>query len=84
MCSGNVRPTRAVLELATMLRRTDYAHTADTLEGAAVTNQSDIALTIDDRVAILSVLEDPPAGLTELRATLLQEHTWRQRAGRLV
>jgi hypothetical protein len=27
------------------------------------------------------VLDDPPSGLEELRAVLLQEHVWRQRDG---
>ena len=31
--------------------------------------------------AILRVLEDCPEELAELRATLLQEHVWRQREG---
>jgi hypothetical protein len=72
---------RLVLELAIMLRRSDYAHTADTLEGATVTNQADVPLTVADRIAILNVLEDPPEGLEELRATLLEGHVWRQREG---
>lgn len=67
-----------VLELISMLRRGDYAHTADTLEGALATHQRDVALTINDRIAILNVLDDPPPGLEELRAVLLQEHAWRQ------
>jgi hypothetical protein len=72
---------RIVLDLATMLRRADYGHTADTLEGATVTDQADIALTVDDRIAILDLLDDPPDGLTELRATLLQEHVGPKRDG---
>ena len=34
-----------------------------------------------DREAILRVLEDCPGELAQLRATLLQEHVWRQREG---
>jgi hypothetical protein len=37
-------------------------------------------LTIPER-EILRALEDCPPGLAELRAVLLQEHTWRQRDG---
>ena len=40
-----------------------------------------LALSIDERAIILGQLEDPPDGLTELRAVLLNEHQWRQREG---
>ena len=40
-----------------------------------------LGLEIDEREAILAALEDPPAGLEELRATLLHEHVGRQRDG---
>jgi hypothetical protein len=38
-----------------------------------------LALTIDERAIILAALEDPPDGLAELRAVLLNEHEWCQR-----
>ena len=38
-------------------------------------------LTIDARAIILAQLEDPPDGLAEFRAVLLNEHQWRQREG---
>jgi hypothetical protein len=38
-----------------------------------------VALDIPDREAILHVLEECPEEMLELRATLLQEHVWRQR-----
>ena len=53
-----------VLELAILLRRGNFADTADTLEGAVA--------------AILNVLAGPPAGLEDLRATLLAEHVGRE------
>ena len=53
----------------------------DTIEGALVSGQPDVALTIADRVAILTVLDDPPEGLAELRAVLLAEHVGRRRTG---
>ena len=65
------------LELVNRLRRADLAPQADTLEGALVSGQSEVGLTIPDRVAILTVLDDQPQGLAELRAVVLQEHTWR-------
>jgi hypothetical protein len=40
-----------------------------------------LALTIDERAIILATLEDPPDGLAELRAVLINEHEWRQREG---
>ena len=46
-----------------MLRRADYADTADTLDGAIAANRPDVAHTIPDRAAILTVLDDPPAGM---------------------
>ena len=68
-----------VLELAILLRRREFADTADTLEGAVAALQTVVALTISDRVAILNVLDSPPAGLEDLRATLLAEHVGRER-----
>jgi hypothetical protein len=61
------------------LRRADFAHQADTLEGALVAQQAEVGLTIPDRIAVL--LDDPPKGLAQLRAVLLQEEVWRQREG---
>jgi hypothetical protein len=69
------------LELVNRLRRADFAYQADTIEGALVAEQRDVALTIPDRVAILTVLDDAPEGLAELRAVLLAEHVDRQRTG---
>jgi hypothetical protein len=40
-----------------------------------------LALTIDDREAILRALDDPPDSLAELRGVLLREHEWRVREG---
>jgi len=69
------------LELVNRLRRADFAHQADTIEGALVSGQSEVSLTIPDRVAILAVLDDPPKGLAELRAALLSERVWRRSEG---
>jgi hypothetical protein len=40
-----------------------------------------LALTIDERAILLAALDDPPDGLAELRAVLLNEHHWRLREG---
>jgi len=75
-------PASDVLDLAVMLRRADYAHTADAIEGAIVADLPDVALTIPDRAAILRVLDEPPAGpLAQLRGSLLEEHVGRVRDG---
>lgn len=61
---------------------------AEALRIASAFEWPRLSLTIDDRQAILAVLEDPPDalvelpdGLVELRAVLLNEHEWRQREG---
>lgn len=72
-------PDRLVLELARRLRDAGFDDTAEVLEGAYDREARIVALDIGDREAILRTLEDPPAGLEELRATLLQEHVARAR-----
>jgi hypothetical protein len=51
------------------------------LERALAGDVKLLGLTIDERAIILGSLEDPPEGLSELRAVLLNEHEWRQREG---
>jgi hypothetical protein len=53
----------------------------DRLHRALDNDTRTLGLEIDEREAILAALEDPPAGLEELRATLLHEHVGRQRDG---
>jgi hypothetical protein len=67
-----------VLELA---RLVDDDELATKLETAYSRETKVLGLTFSDRDSILVALEDPPAGLEELRAVLLQEHTWRVREG---
>jgi hypothetical protein len=82
LLAGFEVPASDALDLAVMLRRADYAHAADTIEGAVAAGLRDVALTILDRTAILLVLDEPPAGpLAKLRAVLLQEHVGRVRDG---
>ena len=61
--------------------RSRLVDTAELLERAYDREARIVALDIPDREAILRVLEDCPEELLELRATLLQEHVWRQREG---
>ncbi len=55
--------------------------TATLLEQAVEREVVVLALTIEDRERILRALDDPPAGLAELRGVLLVEHDWRVREG---
>jgi hypothetical protein len=71
-----VRP-ELVRELAGLV----YEPTSSVLELALDRNIAVVALTIDDRERILRALDDPPAGLEELRGVLLEEHEWRKREG---
>jgi hypothetical protein len=70
-----------VLALVELLEHAGDLDTAATLRVAAEQERRMVALTVPDREAILSVLDDPPVGLAELRGVLLGEHEWRQREG---
>jgi hypothetical protein len=65
-----------VLELA---RLVDDGTLADRLERAYEDRAGTLALDIPEREIVLAALNDPPSGLEELRAVLLQEHVWRKR-----
>jgi hypothetical protein len=68
-------PVRAelILELA---RLVDDEELANKLERAYAREVKVLAPE-----TIIQALDDPPVGLKELRAVLLQEHAWRQRQG---
>ena len=71
-------PDHLVLELA---RRVDDALLANRLT-VFYRRQTDVLpLKISERETIIRALDDPPPGLENLRAVLLQEYTWRQREG---
>jgi hypothetical protein len=70
----------SILALVTRLRRADYDQQADTIVGALMSLQTEVVLTPSDQVAVLTVLDDPPAELEELRA-VLQEQVGRVRDG---
>jgi hypothetical protein len=69
------------LHLAATLREGELVDTAERLEQPCDREARIVALDVPEREAILRVLEDCPEELLELRATLLQEHVWRQREG---
>ena len=48
------------------------------LETALFYRAAVLGLTAPERRAILAALENPPAGLENLRATLIQDPAWRQ------
>lgn len=79
--AGVTVPDRFVLELARTLRNGGHGDTAARLGGAQERQTRLLALSIGEREAILSVLDDPPPQLCELRAVLLEEHEWRRREG---
>jgi len=70
----------SILALVTRLRRAGLDEQADTIVGALMSLQTEVALTPRDRVAILTVLDEPPAALEELRG-VLQEHVGGVRDG---
>ena len=72
-------PDRLVLELAQLVD--DDQDLAMKLRSALARDVKVLALDKDERETILAALDDAPPGLGELRATLRQEHTWRQREG---
>ena len=70
-----------VAELAKVVKVAGAVELADRLDRAVDDDVALLALTIDERAIILASLEDPPEGLSELRAVLLNEHQWREREG---
>lgn len=68
---------RLLTELARLLPPT----LARRLDTALFYRAKVLGLTIAEREAVLAALEEPPAGLEELRAALLKEHAWRDREG---
>jgi hypothetical protein len=70
-----------VLDLARLLHDAGFDDTAEALVVALETQQEVVGLSIEDREAIVSTLDDPPEGLSELRGILLAEHEWRMREG---
>ena len=70
-----------VLELARRLYAAGFDETAERLVVALEAEEGIVGLSVDDREAILRVLDDPPDSLAELRGVLLHEYEWRVREG---
>jgi hypothetical protein len=67
-----------ILELARLVDDNELANRLEDCYGRGV---KVLGLEIAERETIIRALNDPPAGLEELRATLLQEHVGRLRGG---
>ncbi len=66
------------LELAATLARDGSDHTARVLLDAITLAREFVALTADDREAILAVLDHPRGELVDLRTALFAELNWRR------
>lgn len=73
-------PIREDLILA-LARLVDDEALAERLESAYGRDVKVLGLDIAERETIIRALDDPPPGLEELRAVLLQEHVWRKQEG---
>jgi hypothetical protein len=72
---------REVLNLAGRIRDAGFNGTAELLEDGWDREVPILALTIDDREAIIRTLEGCPTEYAELRVVLLREVEWRRREG---
>jgi hypothetical protein len=79
--AGTPVDNESALELAALLDVAGHEDVADAIATALEQQRFLMPLTVYDRGAILSVLDDPPEGLAELRGVLLREHEWRRREG---
>jgi hypothetical protein len=70
------------LELAAKLTRDGSDHTARVLLDAITLDSDFVALSTDDREALLSVLDHPRDELVDLRTTLFAELNWRRSIAR--
>lgn len=71
----------AMAELALELRDAGEQLLADRILAALNRGEPRLPLSHDERNRLIPLLDDPPAGLEELRATLLTEHVKRVRGG---
>ena len=82
MLAGVPLRSQDVLDLARLLRDARFDDTADALIVALEAGQALVALSAQDREAVLRTLDDPQTDShAELRGVLLREHAWRVREG---
>jgi len=63
----------SLLALVVRLRSAGLGEQADRIVDALMSMQTEVTLRHPDRLAILTVLDDPPEGLAELRHVLLHD-----------
>ena len=73
MVAGIQVQDEEMLELARLLDDAGFDDTAEALVVALEAEEALVALSIQDREAILGALDDPPDALSELRGVLLTE-----------
>jgi hypothetical protein len=72
-------PREQTLELAALLARAGFDRSSRTLLDATTRGYEFVALGLDDREAVLAVLDHPPTEeLIELRTVLFDELNWRR------
>lgn len=81
MLAGIPVRDRDMFILVGLLYDAGFDDTAGALVVALEAEQELVALTIEDREAILRALDDSPSALAVLRVVLLQEHEGRVREG---
>ena len=90
MLAGLPIPSAAIAEIASLLRTNSDDELADAAGNDALADRLEralgdevklLALSIEERIRILYVLDDPPAELAELRGVLVREIEWRRREG---
>jgi len=68
----------SLLALVVRLRGADLDDQADRIVDALMSMQTEATLTHPDRVALLTVLDEPPDGLAELRRVRHEEQASRE------
>ena len=81
MLAGIPVPASATAELSDLLGTAGHDQLADRLKRALDDETRLLALSIEERIRILSVLDDPSNDLAELRGVLINEVEWRRREG---
>ena len=78
MLAGVPVTETAVGILARSARLASAHKLGDRLEQALEDHVALLALTVERSVILSTLLDDPPAGLAELRDVLMNEHRWRE------
>jgi hypothetical protein len=81
--AGTRLSRQQTLELAAALARDGSDRTARLLLDAITLHSDFVALSIEDREAILSVLDRPQGELVDVRTTLFAELNWRRGMARV-